>query len=50
MLDNLKEMLSVIILASTNTSAERLRKIGQESRGFVYIVSGKESPENQYRP
>jgi tryptophan synthase alpha chain len=41
MLDNLKEMLSVIILASTNTSAERLRKIGQESRGFVYIVSGK---------
>ncbi|MBP8933032.1 MAG: tryptophan synthase subunit alpha [Candidatus Atribacteria bacterium] len=41
MLDNLKEMLSVIILASTNTSAERLQKIGQESRGFVYIVSGK---------
>jgi tryptophan synthase alpha chain len=41
MLDDLKEMLSVIILASTNTLAERLRKIGQESRGFVYIVSGK---------
>ncbi|NLJ50098.1 MAG: tryptophan synthase subunit alpha [Candidatus Atribacteria bacterium] len=41
MLDNLKAFLSVIILASTNTSGERLRKIGQESRGFVYIVSGK---------
>lgn len=41
MLAPLKEMLSVIILASTNTSPERLRKIGKESCGFVYIVSGK---------
>lgn len=41
MIDDLKEMLSVIILASTNTSIERLQKIGHESRGFVYIVSGK---------
>ena len=40
-LNPLNNLLSVIILASTNTSKERLEKIGQSSRGFVYIVSGK---------
>ncbi len=35
------ESLSIIILASTNTSSERLELIGKRSRGFVYIVSGK---------
>jgi tryptophan synthase alpha chain len=50
MLDDLKEMLSVIILASTNTLAERLRKIGQESRGFrLYRFWERSNWENQYR-
>ncbi len=40
-LQPLKDSLSVVILASPNTSTERLLDIGKQSRGFIYIVSGK---------
>ncbi|MCX6090861.1 MAG: tryptophan synthase subunit alpha [Candidatus Atribacteria bacterium] len=42
------EDLSIIILASTNTSPERLAAIGKESRGFVYLVSGKGTTGNTH--
>lgn len=41
LLGNLENLLSIILLASTTTSKERLEKIARESQGFVYLVSGK---------
>jgi tryptophan synthase alpha chain len=41
LLDKLENLLSIILLASTTTPEERLKKIARESQGFVYLVSGK---------
>ncbi|MEN3185522.1 MAG: tryptophan synthase subunit alpha [Atribacterota bacterium] len=36
-----KEFMEVILLLAVNSSPERIVRVGQESEGFVYLVSGK---------